>query len=65
MREILVEVAIDAEIDRCGRCPCFHHEHPMYCQAIKGDRHKKIVAPYAPPRPDWCPIKEQRRAANE
>lgn len=60
MSEILVDVAIDEEIDRCGRCPCFHHEYPMYCQAIKADRHKKIVRPYAPPRPDWCPIKESK-----
>lgn len=27
----------------CGLCPCFHYEHPMYCQASKD---VKIEAPY-------------------
>lgn len=43
---------------RCGLCPCFHAEHPMYCQAIKADKEKRIVAPYGLPRPDWCPLVE-------
>lgn len=43
---------------RCGLCPCFHAEHPMYCQAVKADKEKRIVAPYGLPRPDWCPLVE-------
>ena len=43
---------------RCGLCPCFHAEHPMYCQAVKADKEKRIVAPYELPRPDWCPLVE-------
>ena len=41
---------------RCGLCPCFHAEHPMYCQAVKADKEKRIVAPYGLPIPDWCPL---------
>lgn len=41
---------------RCGGCPCFHAENPMYCQAVKADKNKKIIAPYGKPRPDWCPL---------
>ena len=44
--------------NRCGRCPCFHAEHPMYCQAIKADKNKRIYAPYGGVRPDWCPLIE-------
>ena len=44
--------------NRCGRCPCFHAEHPMYCQAIKADKNKRIYAPYGDGRPDWCPLVE-------
>lgn len=44
--------------DRCGLCPCFHPEHPMYCQAVKADKEKRIYAPYGKPRPDWCPLIE-------
>ena len=44
--------------DRCGRCPCFHAEHPMYCQAVKADKNKRIYAPYGERRPDWCPLVE-------
>ena len=44
--------------NRCGRCPCFHAEHPMYCQAIKADKNKRIYAPYGEGRPDWCPLIE-------
>ena len=44
---------------KCGLCPCFHFENPMYCQAVKADKNKKIVAPYGAPRPEWCPMKEQ------
>lgn len=44
---------------KCGLCPCFHFENPMYCQAVKADKYKKIVAPYGLPRPEWCPLKEQ------
>lgn len=43
---------------RCGLCPCFHAEHPMYCQAVKADKEKRIVAPYGLPIPDWCPLVE-------
>ena len=44
---------------KCGLCPCFHFENPMYCQAVKADKNKKIVNPYGSPRPEWCPLKEQ------
>lgn len=43
---------------KCGSCPCFHAEHPMYCQAVKADKTKRIAAPYGLPRPDWCPLIE-------
>lgn len=43
----------------CGSCPCFHAETPMYCQAVKADENKKIVAPYKEGRPEWCPISEK------
>ena len=43
----------------CGACPCFHAETPMYCQAVKADKNKKIVAPYKEGRPKWCPIMEE------
>ena len=42
----------------CGICPCFHAEHPMYCQAVKADKNKRIYAPYGEGRPDWCPLIE-------
>lgn len=42
----------------CGNCPCFHFENPMYCRAQQDDHHKRITAPYRPPRPDWCPLVE-------
>ena len=43
--------------EKCGECPCFHAEHPMYCQAVKADKQKpKIIKPYEAPRPIWCPI---------
>ena len=45
--------------EKCGLCPCFHHDDPMYCQAVKADKNKKIVNPYGSPRPEWCPLKEQ------
>ena len=44
--------------NRCGRCPCFHAEHPMYCQAVIADKNKRIYAPYVEGRPDWCPLIE-------
>lgn len=44
--------------NRCGMCPCFHAEHPMYCQAVKADKNKRIYAPYGDGRPDWCPLIE-------
>lgn len=51
-------IQIDMEMpDRCGNCPCFHAENPMYCQAIT-DYHQKIGAPYRAPRPEWCPLQE-------
>ena len=43
---------------RCGLCPCFHAEHPMYCQAVKAHKDKRIIAPYGAPIPDWCPLIE-------
>ena len=43
---------------RCGSCPCFHAEHPIYCRAVKADRSKRIAAPYGLPRPDWCHLVE-------
>lgn len=53
-------IQIDIEMPKvCGLCPCFHAEHPMYCQAVKVDKNKKIVAPYGKSRPEWCPLKEQ------
>lgn len=53
-------IQIDIETPKvCGLCPCFHAEHPMYCQAVKADKNKKIVAPYGKSRPEWCPLKEQ------
>lgn len=45
--------------EKCGLCPCFHFDNPMYCQAVKADKDKKIVNPYGSPRPEWCPLKEQ------
>ena len=45
--------------EKCGLCPCFHYENPMYCQAVKADKNKKIVNPYGSQRPEWCPLKEQ------
>ena len=43
---------------KCGSCPCFHAEHPIYCQAVKADKAKRIAAPYGLLRPDWCPLVE-------
>lgn len=40
----------------CGLCPCFHAEKTMYCQAVKADKNKKIVAPYGLGLPEWCPL---------
>ena len=52
-----MSVYIDMEMPkRCGECPCFHAENPMYCQAVKADKNKKIIAPYGKPRPEWCPL---------
>lgn len=52
-------IQIDIEMpEKCGLCPLFHAEHPMYCQGVKADRKKKIVAPYEQPRPEWCPLHE-------
>lgn len=44
---------------KCGLCPCFHFDNPMYCQAVKVDKNKEIVNPYGAQRPVWCPLKEQ------
>lgn len=50
---------IGKEPDRCGVCPCFHAENPMYCQAVKASVQKpRIVHPYAKGRPEWCSIIE-------
>lgn len=55
-------IMIDIEMpERCGSCPCFHAEHPIYCQLIKPpDKNKQLAAPYGLPRPEWCPLKEQK-----
>ena len=53
----MIQIDIDMP-EKCGLCPLFHAEHPMYCQGVKADRKKKIVAPYGQPRPDWCPLHE-------
>ena len=54
-------IQIDVQMpEKCGLCPCFHHDNPMYCQAVKADKNKKIVSPYGSPRPEWCPLKEQK-----
>lgn len=51
-------VQIDIKMpEKCGLCPCFHAEHPMYCQLISPpEKTKRIVNPYGLPRPDWCPL---------
>ena len=49
----------------CGRCPCFHAEHPMYCQAVIADKNKRIYAPYGEGRPDWCPLVEVKTPHGE
>lgn len=36
----------------CGLCPCFHAEHPMYCQA---DKTIRMTAPYGK-RMEGCPL---------
>lgn len=52
-----MSVYINMEMPKsCGKCPCFHAENPMYCQAVKADKNKKIIAPYGKPRPEWCPL---------
>ena len=38
----------------CGRCPCYHAETPIYCQASKGI---KVKTPYAFVA-DGCPLVE-------
>lgn len=56
-------ILIDVDMPKkCGLCPLFHAEHPMYCQLIKPDKSKRIVSPYGLPRPYWCPLKEQEAA---
>ena len=51
-------IQIDMEMpDCCGNCPCFHFENPMYCRA-RTDVHQRVIAPYSPPRPEWCPLRE-------
>lgn len=47
---------------KCGQCPCFHAETPMYCQAVKPSKEKRIVAPYGQSRPEWCPLQEIRES---
>lgn len=44
--------------ERCGVCPCFHANSPIYCQAVPAVMGKRIVSPYGLPRPDWCPLVE-------
>lgn len=58
-----VEMIIISKVkmpNKCGECPCFHADHFMYCQAVKADKAKRIIAPYGEPRPEWCPLKEQK-----
>lgn len=53
-------IQIDMQMpEKCGLCPCFHFDNPMYCQAVKADKNKKIVNPYGAPRPEWCPLEDQ------
>ena len=42
--------------EKCCKCPCFHAEWPIYCQAVKADRNKQLSTPYGMSRPDWCPL---------
>ncbi len=58
-------IAIDPMPDRCGICPCFHAADPMHCQATDPDPEKGIVAPYRDPRPEWCPLEEQKKPKRE
>lgn len=53
----MIQIDIDMP-EKCCLCPLFHAERPMYCQGVKADRKKKIVAPYGDPRPEWCPLHE-------
>lgn len=57
-------IILDIETPRCcGLCPCFHAEHPMYCQAAKHitarenvkEYQRGISRPYET-RPEWCPL---------
>lgn len=58
-------IKIDIDMPRCcGLCPCFHAENPMYCQLVKADRKKRVVAPYGHPRPEWCPLPEAKLDAD-
>lgn len=52
---VLIDIPMPS---KCGLCPCFHAEYPMYCNAVEPDKDKKITTPYGKPRPDWCPMKE-------
>lgn len=50
MAEILLPIK---ELPKCcGLCPCFHAEHPMYCQA---DKTVRMTAPYGK-RMEGCPL---------
>lgn len=50
MADVLIPIK---EFPRCcGLCPCFHAEHPMYCQA---DKTTKMTAPYGK-RMEDCPL---------
>lgn len=53
----MIQIDIDMP-EKCGLCPLFHAEHPMYCQGVKADSKKKIVAPYGQPKPNWCLLHE-------
>ena len=44
--------------EKCGMCPLFRAENPMYCNLVKADKTKRINAPYGLPRPEWCPLVE-------
>ena len=52
MSEILIPIKEPPRC--CGLCPCFHAEHPMYCQA---DKNVKVFAPYGK-KGKGCPLIE-------
>lgn len=53
-----MEIYINPPPKCCGMCPCFHAEHPMYCQAVPAKLGIKVRKPYVE-RPDWCPLNKK------